>query len=205
MNSKKLSNFIIATVVLTWLYALVRYIIFKHVAFAQLPLYVTNKAIALSAIIFIAAATLKTKNNGPDTKLYLSSFGFFLALIHVIISIILLEPDYFPKLFAGGKFNIFGELSILFGILAFTAFIILLISTTTREYLKDILKRIASPDFINILGLLFLVFHTFLLGIKGWMTPKQWPGYLPPITLLGFIVAIIPIFKKIFGKMEIDE
>jgi len=204
MNSKKLSNFIITTLVLTWLYALIRYNLFKHIVFAHLPLYVTNKAIALSAVIFIAAASFWKKNNSPHTKLYLNSFGFFLALIHVMISIILLGPDYFPNLFASGKFNVFGELSILFGILAFTAFIILLISTTTREYLKNILRRILSPDYINILGILFIVFHTFLIGIKGWLSPKLWPGYLPPISLLGFVVAVIPVIKRVFGKMEVE-
>jgi len=39
--------------------------------------------------------------------------------------------------------------------------------------------------------LLLAAAHVTLIGFRTWTQWSQWPGYLPPITLLIFIIAIV--------------
>jgi hypothetical protein len=38
--------------------------------------------------------------------------------------------------------------------------------------------------------LLLAAAHVALIGFRTWTQWSQWPGYLPPITLIIFIIAI---------------
>ena len=42
--------------------------------------------------------------------------------------------------------------------------------------------------------------HVLVMGISGWLSPSTWSGYLPPISLVGFIVAAIPLLVKMLGN-----
>ena len=48
-----------------------------------------------------------------------------------------------------------------------------------------------SEGMFNWLGQLSMFFglHVFFLGFKGWFTPVEWPGGMPPISLLSFLMA----------------
>jgi hypothetical protein len=51
----------------------------------------------------------------------------------------------------------------------------------------------SSPSLINGLGRILLLLaaaHVSLIGFRTWTQWSQWPGYLPPITLIMFIIAI---------------
>jgi hypothetical protein len=39
--------------------------------------------------------------------------------------------------------------------------------------------------------------HTFTMGFSGWTTPSTWHGGLPPITMLGFLVAASALVAKL--------
>jgi hypothetical protein len=43
-------------------------------------------------------------------------------------------------------------------------------------------------------SLSFAGLHLFFMGIDGWISPMDWNGHLPPITLIGFILIIILLF-----------
>ncbi len=190
-------RFIVLIVFLSWAYAVVRYNIFKQVEFAQLPLYVTNKSFALSAVILVCIATLKSEKFGKDFSVYLSTAGYLIALTHMLITYTIIKPEYFPKLFVSGKLTVFGEMSLLFGVLTFTAFTFLVIFMITRDYYRNLFGQIFTINFLNLLALTFLSFHTLLLGIKNWSSPQTWPAMLPPISLLGFIATIVTIVKRL--------
>ena len=34
-----------------------------------------------------------------------------------------------------------------------------------------------------------------VLGLKGWV-PAKWPGGMPSISLIAFVIAIVPLFVK---------
>jgi hypothetical protein len=31
------------------------------------------------------------------------------------------------------------------------------------------------------------------MGLLGWMTPAEWPGYLLPISLMAFLLALVTL------------
>ncbi len=191
-------TFIITVVILlSWIYALVRYNIFKHVDFAHLPLYVTNKSFALSAVILICISTLKNEKFGRDFSIYLNTAGYLLGLTHLLISTTILNPTYFPDLFAKEKLSVLGEMGLLFGIFTFIIFTFLIIFSVTRDYYRNLFKQIFTINFLNLVALTFLSAHALLIGIKNWPAPQTWPGFLPPISLLGFIASSITILKRL--------
>jgi len=46
------------------------------------------------------------------------------------------------------------------------------------------------------LGLLTAMLHVAIMGYSNWFKVDTWPGYLPPITLIGFVIAAIPLYFK---------
>src|SRR3989338_4393633 len=119
-------------------YALLRYNIIKGVPWSDLPLFISNKAIALYAVVFIALSFII----GPLIKFWTGTFirfqplrkyfgllGFGFASIHALISLLIFTPQYYPKFFSEtGKLDLIGELSMLFGIIGFFIFLVVAIS-----------------------------------------------------------------------------
>ncbi len=165
-------------------YAVLRYNIFQAISFEHLPLYVTNKALALSIVVLIFFRLFTKKENHAfyDITIYAQ------LLMHVFISLALLSPAYYPKFFLESKINITGELSLLFGV---TALVMFLMRLFVRQH-----KKFSSIK-LPISVVLFLVSaHVFSMGISGWITPLKWSGYLPPISLIAFVILITTVLKK---------
>jgi hypothetical protein len=40
--------------------------------------------------------------------------------------------------------------------------------------------------------------HVLVMGLSGWLQPAGWPGGLPPISLLAFIAALIPVLVRLY-------
>ena len=182
-------------------YSVLRYIIIKGVEIENMPLYISNKAIALASVILIGISFLL----GPLTrfwpkifasKIYLRKYfglsGFFLASVHIIISLILFNAAYYPKFFAeSGKLNLTGELSMLFGVIAFFIFIMVSISS-----ISSIVNSMDKNKWLRIQRLGYLAFalvglHVFVMGVEGWFKPNTWPGGLLPISLIAFIIIML--------------
>jgi hypothetical protein len=138
----------------------------------DIPLFIANKAIAFSMIIILAIAFVKQNNKKKDECIsYLNIFKIF-SIIHVLISIVLLSQNYYPKLFSDNKLTVFGSLAVLFGILSIT-------------YLTNIKYRIKNLLFYSLVAI-----HLFFLGFKGWVNIEKWNGMMPPITLICFIILV---------------
>ena len=45
-------------------------------------------------------------------------------------------------------------------------------------------------------ALALILVHLIFLGVKGWIEPSGWQAWLPPISLIAAIAAIIPILVK---------
>jgi hypothetical protein len=45
-------------------------------------------------------------------------------------------------------------------------------------------------------------FHAMLQGFPGWFTPAQWPGMLPPITLISFLLGLAAVAIAIAQKRQ---
>jgi len=34
------------------------------------------------------------------------------------------------------------------------------------------------------------------MGFSGWFDIEKWPGYMPPISLIATLIAIVPLYLK---------
>ena len=187
-------------------YAVLRYHIAGGVEWRHFPLFIFNKTVAMSAVLFVGLSYLigpVIKRFDEDKRLRLvvikfcGLMGFFLAVIHAFFSVILLTPAYFAKYFdAQLQLNLQGELGMCLGVLGL--FMLLAPALATLPMMPRELggKRWKRAQRMGYISLLFVIGHLVVLGIFGWLAPSHWPWYIPPISLVTVLAAIIPVFVK---------
>lgn len=187
-------------------YAIVRYNVFKGVEWTHLPLYIVNKSVAFSGVIFIALSYLAGKYFGGPAGTepvrakakFLGLTGFAMITVHILMSMVLLSPANYEKFFAAsGKLNLSGELTFLFGVTAYGC--LLYPAITTLPYMYDAfgMDRWLKAQHMGYATLALACGHTFAMGYKGWIDVATWPGSMPPITLLGFLAALSALVGKL--------
>jgi len=203
---KKSVIFSIIILVITFVYAIIRYNVIKGIPWQDLPLFISNKAIALAAVVFIALSFVL----GPLARVwpgiftrfqylrkYFGLLGFSLGAVHAFISLLIFTPAYYPRFFTDAKLNIIGELSMLFGVISFFIFLLVAISdipSVERSMKYDAWLKIQRTGY---LALFFVLLHVFVMGFEGWFKPETWPGGLLPISLIAFIITAITLLSKI--------
>ena len=165
------------------IYAVMRYNVFGDVAWANIPVYVTNKALSWAGLALFGLSVVsrdKAERRGYGTL----AVGAILA--HVVMSVLVLNPAYFAKFFSeSGRMNGVGEASMLAGVLG----CVILAGLFTANFQA----REAGPSLRAGWGravLWFSAAHVLIMGFSGWLAPSGWPGYLPPITLWSFVMAL---------------
>ena len=188
---------VIATLLVNLLYAILRYNVFGDVPWEQLPIYVVNKAVSISAIFCISLSVLWSKlpTKRVEVRKFLGLYGFALAIFHVLLSVILLNPEYYATFFDGQKLHLWGNIIILCGALAFMFLLMaascsVVNSPTSLVYIRPCVT----------IAIVFAAIHIFFRGKNSWATPHNWHGYMPPISLLSFIVVTIAIVSKGYAK-----
>ncbi len=188
-------------------YAVVRYHLLAGVEWSHFPLYIGNKALSLAAVFFIATSyligkTLRVYEGDFAKRLVLIKFcglmGFSLAAIHAFMALLLFSPHHYPKLFhEAGKLNLTGELSMAFGVLSLWCLAIT--SITSLPFMYDAVgaDRWQRGQRMGYFSLALAAGHVLVMGLSGWLTPAGWPGNLPPISLVAFIAAAIPVLIKL--------
>lgn len=188
-------------------YAVIRYHVCEGVDWSHFPLFIANKAISLAAVVFIAASyligkTLRVYTDDAVRRLVLIKFcglmGFSLAAIHTFMALLLFSPDYYPKFFhEAGRLNLVGELSMGFGVLSL--WFLSLTAVASLPFMSDAIgvERWQRGQRMGYVCLALVAGHVLVMGLSGWFAPHGWPGYLPPISLLGFIVAMAPLLVKL--------
>lgn len=195
-------------------YAVVRYNVFKGVEWIHLPLYIVNKATSLSAVILLASAYLVGRwipvhKDDPERRLVLIKFlglaGFGLAALHSLMSMALLGPTYYPKFFGAEKMNLVGELTILFGVVGMFWLASPAVTSlpNMQQALGDTLwKRAQRAGYV---ALAFTALHCFAMGVQGWLEPETWPGSLPPITMLAFVIGVVPLVARLVSPRALVQ
>jgi DMSO/TMAO reductase YedYZ heme-binding membrane subunit len=187
-------------------YAVVRYHIAEGVEWRHFPLFILNKVISLAAVFFVGASYLIGKiihwyDHDAKLRLVVIKFcglvGFFLATVHAVMSLLLMNPAYFAKYHdATGRMNLQGELAMSVGILALL--FLLSPAITTLPMMPKALGgwRWKRTQRVGYLALLLVSFHLVVLGLKGWVAPETWPSGMPPISLIAFVAAVFPLLIK---------
>lgn len=174
-------------------YALTRYVLSGAVHPENIPLYIVNKAVSLTSVACLLIAALAYVKNDRSRSRTWGAFSFHAAAIHVLLSVMLLNENYFESLYYvwgtvdGSIVNVrehterlklTGELSLLFGVLGAYAYAMLFRAkqgTRAMAYLK-----LASTFCVGC--------HIFVMTVTTW-APWSWRSnfFLPPISLLGFL------------------
>ncbi len=179
---------------LTLAYATFRYHILGTSDWSWFPFWTTNKALSWTATALLSLAYL-TEDKGGARRLGL--FGFSLTAWHALVSLVLLGPGYYDKLYSGSSLTGPALASMLLGGASFVAFCFP--AWASRPGLKEKLGigRWLTWQRMGYAGLGLTAAHCLAIGLPGWLTPAKWPGMLPPITLMGFLTALLPVIRLV--------
>jgi len=172
-------------------YAIVRYHVIKGVAWAELPVYTANKVLAWAGLTLVALAIaagpwhrLRDRPAPEDWPRECGRFGAVLVAIHVLLSIVLTTPAYFPKWFTdAGTLALWPGVAVLTGAIA-TAVLAFAVRGGADDPAGAHARRLRSWT------VALTAMHVAAMGWDGWLAPADWPGLLPPITLLSLVVAL---------------
>ncbi len=185
-------------------YAVLRYHVFRGTPWGDFPLYINNKAISLASVFFIALSYLFgplarfwPKSIVPylGTRKFLGLVGFGLGAVHAMISLLLFTPAHYGRFFEeDGSVNFTGELSMLFGVLAFFLFAIISLSSLV-PLAKERWQQLQHAGY---LGLLLIFLHVATMGFSGWIDRSRWPGgIMIPISLLAAVVLAAALLLRV--------
>lgn len=188
------------------MYATLRYIVFKGVDPIHFPAYIVNKVLTISGVFLLAVSYASGKLNilrikDQSKQIQFVKFsglaGFSLNAMHAFISLILISPAYYPKFYTGDMLNLTGELSMIMGVFSLYCFAIPAI--TTIPFMQEAvgIRKWQQGQRMGYLGLFTALLHVAFMGFAGWIDVEKWPGHMPPITLLGALLVLAPLFLKI--------
>jgi hypothetical protein len=201
--NRKPTILIIWTIVLSLVYSIIRYHYFKELN-VSFYLVVFNKGISLGSILLISFSFIV----GPLAKNYPIAFkkftlgkrlygiwGFGLAFLHSLISLLILEPKYLNQFFVLDELNIVGDFILITGSVSLVLIGAAFITSFPRvfKFKSSFFTMTQNAGFI---GLIFGGIHVIPIGINGWTQPNSWPGYLIPITLISFTVVLFTIYCR---------
>lgn len=180
---------LVAALVVTSAYAVLRYNVLKGVPWEHLPLYVINKSVAWTSVTLVLVAALQALKGYSESAARNVSSGYTLAGLHVLMSLVLLSPARYPELFdPGQQLTAIGGLTALSGVLGVAG------AFGARG------NRL-GPVFFS----LAIATHCTLLGARGWFTPSKWPGYMVPITLLSALTALVAAILSILALRKMGD
>jgi hypothetical protein len=172
-------------------YAFVRYVVVKGEPLASVPLYVTNKALAVFAVILVGAAAARRR---AAWRRAARAAALLAAALHALASVVLLRPAYLASLYApSGRLSAAGELAVLCGAGALVAFGALWLARPAAPTAGA--ARLAAHG-----ALALVIVHCAALGAPGWFAPSRWPGGLPPLTLLGALAAAVGLAAALSAR-----
>jgi hypothetical protein len=180
---KKVYKTLLVIYTITGIYTILRYHYFGDVLWKDFPVYTLNKIIIFSAIVLLAVRFFLFKKT--NTQPVLSKIIFGSVILHAVLSLMILKPYYLKAFFASDQtFSFAGNLSLLFGSIAFLVFMFskqLNISQSVKQKLVFSLTAL----------------HLLMTGGTNWLTPENWQGHFPPITLISFALVLIVLYKNL--------
>jgi hypothetical protein len=164
-------------------YATLRYNVFKGVAWSDWPVFVLNKGLALASLALLAAWILGHRRSTDASEPALLAAASRLMLAHIGLSLVVLSPVYFPAFFVEGRLTWQAGAALAIGMAAAVSL--------------PAASRPGRAHRSRLRGLGLIAFaagcHTALFGYSNWFAPPEWPGYLPPITLVSFAAGLLGI------------
>ncbi len=198
------------TFILSLSYAVLRYNIVGPVPWKDVPVFIVNKAIALSAFILLAinfslSPLRNLKVNIPNNWMYarksIGATGFKMAATHLIMSFLIFNPATYGKFFEpNGTLTLLAGISMLGGILAFVALWSYNLNFNTLLREKNRFSKSCNSRFFILSAMLLGLVHVFFMGYQGWLTPANWHGGLPPVSLIAFVFFLCSNIINLLGR-----
>ena len=194
------------TLLLSLGYAFVRYNVIRDVPYDNLPLYISNKAIAMAATILIGISfvmgPLARFSQGIVRHLYLRKHiglvGFALAAMHTLMSMILLGPAYYNRLYtSAGKLTLVGESAMLFGVLAIVIFSIVSITSMPPIFKHMDPRQWQFVQRLGYLAYICVMLHVYVMAYKGWSNPDAYSYGFVPVSLLSVLVIVFVLLMRV--------
>ena len=182
---------VLAVLVGTLVYATLRYNVFKGVPWPQWPVYVVNKAFALSSLILIVWILVRRRRNQSSYD-ELWAWTTTCMVAHVVLSLAILTPAYYAKYFDGTTFTTVAGTSWLLGTIAAVWLFVCLRRCEPAAGRDDL--------WLGMIGLMVGV-HAAVLGFAGWFQPSTWPGYMVPITLISFLLGVAALILGMISRL----
>jgi hypothetical protein len=189
-------------------YATLRYHVFKGVAWSHFPLFIMNKILSFAGfILLVASVALEPayRKQGAAwmvTRKFLGRTGLVLIIIHILVSFLLFRPEIYDKFFApDGALNAVGEWSMLMGALGMAAYLIMHNTFSKPEEGNGFQKGVMTPAF-GIAALSLSALHVAIMGFDGWLTPRDWPGGMPSITLVSVALFLMGMIVFLAGQLK---
>jgi hypothetical protein len=181
-------------------YATIRYNVFKGVPWGDWPVYILNKVFGLASLSLLLIAALQYGFRKCTFNPKLIHVAGLFGIMHSIISSFMLGPVYYPGLFMNGKLTLSAATSMLLGSIVILAFVLGGKNAGSRS------------STIRIRGVAVLAFaagiHASLLGFQGWVNPREWPGGMPPLTIISFLMgsmALAMAWRQKIGRPSHDK
>jgi hypothetical protein len=174
------------------LYATARYHLLNDISWEDWPIYTLNKAFALSSLLLLVLSLHRKHTGAPDPNPYNPQIAGLFGAMHVMLSLILLSPAYYEKFYIQGKLTPAAGLSMVLG--AAAAFVMFAGPGMRQNQRTD--------GGVRILAILAFAIglHAMLQGFAGWFAPSKWPGMMPPITLISFLLGLAAALYTLFHK-----
>jgi len=170
-------------------YATLRYNVLKGVPWSDWPVFVLNKALALSGLLLLVLWIVRARRGRGTPQAALLAAAARMTLAHIGLSLVVLTPVYFPAFFLDGRLTWQAGTAVALGIAAASG-----LAAGARH---------AGAHGYTLLAFGLVAFgagaHAALYGYSSWLTPSSWPGYMPPITLVSFAAGISGVLAALCG------
>ena len=201
---------ILVTLILAIGYSVLRYHIAGPVPWKDFPFFILNKGLCLAAFILLTfnfslgplnSLGIRVSAGWLNARKAMGMTGFVLILIHAFMSFMLFTPANYGKFFVeNGTLTLLAGLSMLFGLLGFVGLWVYNLSFQTflredQAFIRFITSR-RTMLFALVLGGL----HLFFMGYEGWLSPADWHGSLPPISLVAFSFFAVGYLINLLGR-----
>jgi DMSO/TMAO reductase YedYZ heme-binding membrane subunit len=199
---------LIAALSITSAYATLRYVVFGPVDPAHIPLYVLNKSVAWSALVLLGVAL----SAGPLARIRphrfvrllacrksCGLFGFVLATGHVVLSLPILTPAYYPSFFSrSSEFTALAEITMAAGVWSW-----LMLAPAAVTSLPALEQAMAPEAWRRsqrwaVWAQGAVLIH-LLYGVRNW-DPRIWYGGMPPITLICVLTVAVVLGLRAAGR-----
>ena len=170
---------------LCFAYVIARHVVLGPVNPDQIPLFLFNKAIAFTSMIYLVQSACLLAGADPLASAAWGRRALHLAGLHVAISLILQGPEYYAGFYdMQGILNLRGGVMLLGGALAAYGY-----------WRLSLFQKGPSVRLLISFGAsAAIVCHLIPQGIPSWFTPTLWPGYLPDVALLSLAATVAAIY-----------